>query len=62
MAELINETLEINEVEFERQFIEATKRGEKALREEPRAVTVRYDKKQKRVIVDLNTGEIPFLS
>ena len=56
MAELINEMLEINEVEFERQFIEATKCGEKALREEPRAVTVRYDKKQKRVIIDLNTG------
>lgn len=56
MAELINEKLEINEVEFERQFVEATRRGEKALREEPRAITVRYDKKQKRVIIDLNTG------
>ncbi len=29
MAELINEKLEINEVEFERQFVEATKRGKK---------------------------------
>ena len=56
MAELINEKSEINEVEFERQFVEATRRGEKALREEPRAITVRYDKKQKRVIIDLNTG------
>ena len=56
MAELFNEKSEINEAEFERQFVEATRRGEKALREEPRAVTVRYDKKQKRVIIDLNTG------
>ncbi|MGI8642326.1 MAG: DUF2442 domain-containing protein [Pyrinomonadaceae bacterium] len=56
MAELINEKLEINEAEFERQFVEATKRGEKALREESRATAVRYDKKQKRVIIDLNTG------
>jgi len=56
MAELFNEKLEINEAEFERQFVEATKRGEKALREEPRATAVRYDKKQKRVIIDLNTG------
>jgi len=56
MAELINKNGEINEAEFERQFVEATKRGEKSLREEPRAIAVRYDKKQKRVIIDLNTG------
>lgn len=56
MAELINEKLEINEVEFERQFVEATRLGEKALREEPRAIAVRYDKKRKRVIIDFNTG------
>ncbi|CAN5411167.1 hypothetical protein BH20ACI1_BH20ACI1_25670 [soil metagenome] len=56
MAELFNERSEINEAEFERQFVEATERGEKALREEPRATAVRYDKKQKRIIIDLNTG------
>lgn len=56
MAELFNDKSEINEAEFERQFVEATKRGENALREEPRATAVRYDKKQKRIIIDLNTG------
>ena len=56
MADLINENFEINEAEFERQSIEAKKRGDKALREEPRAVSVRYDKKQKRMIINLNSG------
>ena len=45
---------EINKAEFERQYTEAVERGEKALREEPRAVAVRYDRQQQRVIIDLN--------
>ena len=56
MADLINKNLEINEAEFERQSMEAKKRGEKALREEPLAVSVRYDKKQKRMVINLNSG------
>ncbi|MCY7345361.1 MAG: DUF2442 domain-containing protein [Pyrinomonadaceae bacterium] len=54
MADLKSGKFEIDEAEFERQYIEATKRGEKALREEPRAVAVRYDRQQKRVIIELN--------
>lgn len=60
MADLINENFEINEAEFERQSIEAKKRGEKILREEPLAVSVRYDRKLKRVIIELNTGATYF--
>ncbi|MCY7377228.1 MAG: DUF2442 domain-containing protein [Pyrinomonadaceae bacterium] len=56
MADLKSDKFEMDEAEFERQFVEATKRGEKALKEEPRAVAVRYDKRQKRVIIDLNNG------
>jgi hypothetical protein len=56
MADLKTKKFVMDAAEFERQYIEATKRGEKALREEPRAVAARYDRKQKRVIVDLNNG------
>lgn len=56
MGELKSEKFEMGEAEFERQYIEATERGERALREEPRAVAVRYDRQQKRVIIDLNNG------
>lgn len=47
---------EVDEAELDRQHAEAVERGKKKLREEPRATAVRYDEKQKRVIVDLNTG------
>jgi len=56
MANLKSGKFKIDDAEFERQFIEATKRGEQALKEEPRAVAVRYDRKQKRVIIDLVNG------
>ena len=56
MAELINEKLEINEEEFERQFIEATERGKKFLEEAPKAKSAKYDGKTKRLILDLENG------
>lgn len=58
MAELINENLEIDGTDFERQYRKATKRGEKVLREEPTAISVRYDKRQKRIVINLNSGAI----
>ncbi len=42
--------------EFERQFREATRRGDEAMKTEPRAAAVRYDEKQKRIVVDLENG------
>jgi Protein of unknown function (DUF2442) len=42
--------------EFDRQFVEATRRGNEALKTEPRARKVRYDKKTGRIIVELLNG------
>ena len=44
---------EYTEEELERQFAEATKRGEEAMRTEPRAVSARYDRRRKRIVVEL---------
>lgn len=46
----------ISEKEFERQYKEATKRGKEAMRNEPRAIAVRYDKEQRRIEIDLLSG------
>ncbi len=56
MAKIRLGKFEVDEAELDRQHKEATKRGEKALLEEPRAVSVRYDKKQKRMVINLNSG------
>ncbi|MBA2495148.1 MAG: DUF2442 domain-containing protein [Acidobacteria bacterium] len=56
MAELINEKLEINEAEFERQFVEATRRGEKEMANAPKAKKVNFDRKTKRLLIDLQNG------
>jgi len=47
---------EYTEEELDRQFAEATKRGEEALKTEPRAVSVRYDRRRKRIVVELIDG------
>ena len=46
----------ISDEEFERQFAEATRRGAERLENEPRAVAVRYDRRKKRVVVDLSNA------
>lgn len=46
----------ISEEEFERQFAEAARRGAERLENEPHAVAVRYDRRKKRVVVDLSNG------
>lgn len=46
----------LTEAEIERQIEEATRRGEEELRTQPLAVAVRFDKRIRRVIVDLNKG------
>ena len=47
---------EYTEEELERQFAEATKRGEEAMKREPRACSVHYDRRRKRVVVELVNG------
>lgn len=42
--------------EFERQFAEATRRGERRLQHEPRAVAARYDRRTRKVLIDLDNG------
>ncbi|HZF40774.1 MAG TPA: DUF2442 domain-containing protein [Blastocatellia bacterium] len=46
----------ITEEEFERQFAEATKRGEEAMKTEIRAREARYDRKSNRLIIELMNG------
>lgn len=46
----------LSEAEIDRQIEEATLRGEEELRTQPLAVAVRYDKRIRRVVVDLNKG------
>lgn len=46
----------MNDEEFGRQYAAATKRGEERLRRDPRAVAVRYDRRTRRVVVDLDNG------
>lgn len=56
MAELFNEKLEINEAEFERQVVEATRRGEEEMANAPKAKKVHFDRKTKRLLIDLQNG------
>lgn len=46
----------LTEEEFERQFAEATKRGEEAMKTEIRASAARYDRKSNRLIIELKNG------
>lgn len=45
-----------NEAEFAKQFAAATRRGEESLRDEPRATAVRYDRRTRKVVIELNNG------
>lgn len=53
---VINENFEIDEEQFERQSIEATERGKKWLAEAPKAKSVKYDRKTKRLVLNLENG------
>ena len=46
----------ISEKELQKEINLAKKAGKKAYRTEPRAISVKYNKRTGRVIVDLNTG------
>ena len=46
----------MSEAEFERQYIEATRRGAEELRTLPLAKAVRFDARTRRVIIDTNKG------
>lgn len=42
--------------EFERQYVAATRRGEHRLAHEPRAVAARYDRRARKVVIELDNG------
>ena len=48
--------LEMDDTEFEQQFIEATERGKKFLAEAPKAQNARYESRTKRLILNLHNG------
>ncbi|MGI9107126.1 MAG: DUF2442 domain-containing protein [Pyrinomonadaceae bacterium] len=48
--------LPINDEELERQYDEAVQRGNERLQREPRALSARYDKRGKRMVVELTNG------
>jgi hypothetical protein len=46
----------MNSAEFERQFATATRRGAELLQREPLATAVRYDRRTRKVVIELNNG------
>lgn len=46
----------MSDEEFERQFAEATKRGEEALRTEPQAKSASYDRTSNRLVIEMKNG------
>jgi len=47
---------EIDEDEFEREFVEATGRGKQFLAEAPKTLNARFDRETKRLVLDLENG------
>lgn len=50
------EKLGLTEEEFERQFQEATKRGAETLARLPKAKSAKFDKKSKRLVLEMQNG------
>ena len=48
--------LEMDDAEFERQYVEATERGKKFFAEAPKAQKARYESRTKRLVLDLYNG------
>ena len=48
--------LPMSDEEFERQFAQGTKRGERRLQAEPRAESAYYDTRHGRVVIELTNG------
>jgi len=46
----------MTEKDFERQYAVATQRGEERIEREPRAIGARYDRRTRKVVIDLNNG------
>lgn len=55
MQDIIDE-IGMSEEEFERQYLEATRRGEEEMMNAQKAASCRYDRKTKHLIIDLQSG------
>ena len=55
-----NDFVEIgmSEEEFERQYVEATRRGEERFARAPKAVSANFDRQTKLLIIELNSGAV----
>lgn len=58
MAKLKNDAFPYADEELQQQFERATQRAAEADRREPRAVTASYDKRTKRLVVELTSGVV----
>lgn len=56
MAKVKLGKFEVDESDLERQHVEALKRGQETLEALPKASSAKYDKKSKRLIIDLISG------
>jgi uncharacterized protein DUF2442 len=48
--------MSLSNAQFQRQFVAATKHGEARLSSQPVAIAVRYDRRLRKVIIDLSNG------
>lgn len=46
----------MSDEEFERQYIEATRHGQEELKKLPKAAAAKYDKRSRRIVLDLENG------
>ena len=56
MAKVKLGRFEVDEAELERQHIEAVKRGEETMARLPKASSAKYDKKSRRLILEMRNG------
>ena len=56
MNQKIPGKFEMTEEEFERQYVEATRRGEEDLANAPKAISAKYNSKTERLIIELQNG------
>src|SRR5919197_499542 len=48
----------MSDEEFERQYVEATRRGNEALKTEPQARLAKYDRSHNRLVIELKNGVV----
>lgn len=52
----LDDDIGMSEEEFERQYLEATRRGEEEMKRLPKAVSAKIDERSRRLILEMETG------